>query len=293
MNWSRGKNRLIILFLCINVLLGWANYRKNSSAYVLKESQVEDIKTILEENNIFVDSPIPKKYRPLPKLTVSPFPINSTIREDFVKKILGTLDGVTISVESAKTPNQKPRRIYRKDEEVVSFEGENILYYHEGGLDTGAISVDEAQKLAEDWLSQIDYSPRKMHRQVVEDSDCVYVIYYDKFDGIPVFDSYIKTKITSSGVKEAEIHKVELGQVIGEKQEIYSADQVFFYLLKLIAADEPTHIKDIMLGYALENPKGTHLIAEKALPFYQIILEDGRIYYINAYNSEIREEPQI
>ena len=47
-----------------------------------------------------------------------------------------------------------------------------------------------------------------------------------------------------------------------------------------------------MIGYALENPKGTHLIAEKALPFYQIILEDGRMYYINAYNSEIREEPQ-
>lgn len=293
MNWSRGKNRLIILFLSINILLGWANYRKESTAYVLKETQLEDIKTVLEGNNIFVDSPIPKKYRPLSKLTVSPFQINGAIREDFVKKFLGTLDGVTISIEAAKFPNEKPRRVYRKDQEYVTFEGENILYYNDSQADVGTISIEEAQKTADKWLDQMDYSPRKMHRQVVEESDCIYVIYYDKFDRIPVFDSYIKLKITSSGVQEAEIHKVTLGEAIGEKQEIYSADQVFFYLINLIGKDEPTHIKDIMIGYALENPKGTHLIAEKALPFYQIILEDGRIYYINAYNSEIREESQL
>lgn len=293
MNWSRGKNRLIILFLSINILLGWANYRKDSTAYVLKDTQVEDIKTVLKENNIFVDAPIPKKYKPLPKLTVSPFQMNSTIREDFVNKFLGTLDGVTISIESAKSPKEKPRRIYRKNKEIVSFEGENILYTHEDHIATGNINTNEATKIAEKWLSQMNYSPRKMHRQVVEESGVVYVIYYDKFNGIPIFDSYIKIKVTSLGVEEAEIHKVTLGEVMGEKQEIYSADQVFFYLVKLIAGDEPTHIKDIMMGYALENPKGTHLIAEKALPFYQVILEDGRVYYINAYNSEIREESQI
>ena len=293
MNWSRGKNRLIILFLSINILLGWANYRKESTAYVLKETQLEDIKTVLEGNNIFVDSPIPKKYRPLSKLTVSPFQINGAIREDFVKKFLGTLDGVTISIEAAKSPNEKPRRVYRKDQEYVTFEGENILYYNDSQAGVGSQSIEVAQKTAEKWLDQMDYSPRKMHRQVVEESGCIYVIYYDKFDRIPVFDSYIKLKITSLGVQEAEIHKVTLGEAIGEKQEIYSADQVFFYLINLIGKDEPTHIKDIMIGYALENPKGTHLIAEKALPFYQIILEDGRIYYINAYNSEIREESQL
>ncbi len=292
MNWSRGKSRLIILFLSINILLGWANYRKESTAYVLKETQIEDIKTVLKENKIFVDSPIPKKYKPLPKLTVSPFQISSGTREEFVKSLLETLDGVTISIEAAKSPNEKPRRVYRKGKETVVFEGENILYHHEGNTSDGPLRVEQAQRAAEKWLLKMDYSARKMHRQVVEEPNSVHVIYYDKFDGIPVFDSYVKIKVTASGVSEAEIHKVELGEVIGEKQEIYSADQVFFYLIKLIAKEEPTHIKDIMIGYALENPKGTHLIAEKALPFYQIILEDGRVYYINAYNSEIREEPK-
>lgn len=298
MNWSRGKNRLIILFFSINILLGWANYRKESTAYVLKETQVEDIKLVLEENNIFIDTLIPKQYKPLPKLTVFPFQINSVIREDFVKKLLQTLEGVTVSIEAARLPDEKPRRIYRKDEEVVIFEGENILYRHEGRAEVGemepsSLNIDQALKIAENWLNIMAYSPKKMHRQIVEESDGFHVIYYDKYDGIPVFDSYVKIKIIASGVREVEIHKVELGETTGEKQEIYSADQVFFYLQKLIATEEPTHIQDIMMGYALENPKGTHLIAEKALPFYQLTLADGRIYYINAYTSEIREEPQI
>lgn len=293
MNWNKGINTLIILFLSINILLGWVNYRKDSSAYTLKEAQVEDIKVVLAENNIFAHSPIPKKHRPLPKLAVSPFQLNSAAREDFVKKLLQTLDGVTISIEAAKSPNEKPRRIYRKGEEVVVFEGENVLYYNEANRGQEPASIEQGQKAADKWLSKIDYAPRKMHRQIVEEADGLYVIYYDKFDGIPVFDSYVKIKLTRSGVKEAQIHKVERGEVIGERQEIYSADQVLFSMIKLIGKDKPTHIKNIMIGYALENPKGTHLIAEKALPFYQIILEDGKTYYINAYNSEIRGEPQI
>lgn len=296
MNWSKGKNKLIILFLSINILLGWANYRKDSSAYVLKETQLQDIAIVLEANNIFLDTPMPKRYKPLPKLTVFPFQIDSGVREEYVKRFFGTLEEVKVSIEVAQTPDGKSRRVYRQGDQVVIFEGEKILYRHEGkayalGLDT--LPVDQAETMAKEWLKKLGYTPRKMHMQLVSDSDYLQLNYYDKYQGIPVFDSYIKITMTSSGVKEIEIHKVELGESAGGKKEIYSVDQVFLYLIKLISGDEPTYIEDIMIGYALENPKGTHLIAEKALPFYQIILEDGRIYYINAYNSEIREEPQI
>ena len=290
MDWEKGKNRLIILFFCINLLLGWANYRKEVSAHVLKDSSVQGIKTVLEANNIFLDAQLPKNYKPIQKLTVSPFQMNSGIREDFVKRLLQSLDGVTISVEPAKSPESKPRRIYRRGEEVVVFEGENILYKNEANIASGELDIDKAKKMADRLLTQLDYSPRKMHMQLIQDSNIGYIVYYDMYNDIPIFDSYVKIMVTSSGISEVEIHKVELGEAIGEKQEIYPADQVFFYLMKTLSSDKPTHIKDIMIGYALDNPKGTHLIAEKALPFYQIILDDGRVYYINAYNSEIREE---
>ena len=290
MDWEKGKNRLIILFFCINLLLGWANYRKEVAAHVLKDTRVQDIKTVLEANNIFLDAQMPKSYKPIQKLTVSPFHINSEIRDDFVKKLLQSQDGVTISVEPAKSPESKPRRIYRKGEEIVVFEGENILYKNEANIAGEDFDIEKAKKMADKWLTKLDYSPHKMHMQLIEGSNMGYIVYYDKYNGIPIFDSYVVVKVTSSGVSETEIHKVALGDAIGEKQEIYPADQVFFYLMKTLASDKPTYIKDIIIGYALENPKGTHLIAEKALPFYQIILDDGRVYYINAYNSEIREE---
>ena len=296
MNWTKGKNRLIILFLSINILLGWANYRKSSAAYVLKETQVQDINRVLRENNVFIDTPIPKAYKPLPKLTVSPFQLDGGGREDFVRRLLETLDGVKVSIEAAKSPDEKPRRIYYRGEESVTFEGENILYRHgqkQGVLAGEELGISPAKDMARQWMVKMGYSPRKMHMQVVEDGGDLNIIYYDKYDGIPIFDSYVKISISPLGIQEVQVHKVELGQVTGGKQEIYSVDQVFFYLMTLLSSDEPTHIKDIMLGYALENPKGTHLIAEKALPFYQVILEDGRTYYINAYNSEIRDEPQL
>lgn len=321
MNWSKGKNRLILLFLSINVLLGWANYKKGSDAYLLKESQIYDIRQVMERSHIFIDSEIPREYNPLQKLTVFPYQIDSGARETLVKQLLQTLEGVKISVVAPKVPNEKPKRIYTKNEEVVIFEGETIVYHHRGieqqkaqeeslkdleqdlGLDivTGAaieidtkkpkksLDVNAAKRISEKWLKQMGYSPRDMHIQAVEQEDSLHIVYYDKYEGTPVFDSYVKMTITPLGVSHMEIHKVKLGDITGEKQAIYSADQVFFYLIKEIATGEPIHIKDIMIGYALENPKGTHLMAEKAIPFYQVTLEDGETYYIDAYNNEIKE----
>lgn len=294
MDWTNAKNKLIILFLSINILLGWANYRKVTSAYVLKESQIEDITNVLRQNNIFIDAPMPKKYKPLPKITVFPFQIDSNIREDYVKKFLGTLDDVKVSIKASDGTDSNPQRIYSKDGEDVIFEGEKIYYHNKDILekdgDLDKLSFDEAKKLANKCLIQLGYSPKKMHIQLDSSSDNLRLNYFDKYKGIPVFDSYIGVTITSGGISEVEIHKVELGEVAGDRKEIYPIDQVFFYLIKLISTDEPVYIEDITIGYGLENPKGAHLIAEKALPFYQITLKGGETYHINAYNSEIREE---
>lgn len=328
-NWEKGKNRLIILFLSINLMLGWANYKKVSGAYLLKDAQIHDIRQVMEMNNIFIDSEIPREYKPLQKLTVFPYQINSQARESLVKKLLKTLDGVKISVQAPVVPNDKPRRVYTRDEEVVIFEGETIFYHHLGmeqedppevlledliealeypinqelvtpsaikiqakepekeakkQLDVGA-----AKKISEKWLKQMGYSHKEMHIQATTQEDYLEITYYDKYEGTPVFDSYVKMIVTPLGIKDVEIHKVELGSITGERQPIYSADQVFFYLIQEIAGKGPVHIKEVMLGYALENPKGTHLIAEKAIPYYQVVLEDGKTYYIDAYHNEMRE----
>ena len=132
MNWSKGKYRLIILFLGINIILGWANYKKESSAYLLRDSQIYDIRKVMEENNIFIDAEIPKAYKPLQKLTVFPYQIDSNAREVLVKQLLQTLDGVKISVVAPQIPDERPKRVYTRGEEVITFEGENIIYQHKG-----------------------------------------------------------------------------------------------------------------------------------------------------------------
>jgi len=292
MDWTNAKNKLIILFLGINILLGWANYRKVTSAYVLKESQVQDITNVLEQNNIFIDSPMPKKYKPLPKITVFPFQIDSNTREDYVRKFLGTLDDVKVSIKASDNREGNPQRIYSKGGEEVIFEGERIYYHNKalrGDANLDDLNFDEAKKLANKCLIQLGYSPKKMHLQLGSNSDNLRLNYFDKYKGIPIFDSYIGITISPGGISEVEIHKVELGEAAGGKKEIYPIDQIFFYLIKLISADEPVYIEDITIGYGLENPKGAHLIAEKALPFYQITLKGGETYHINAYSSGIRE----
>lgn len=291
MNWGKAKNKLIILFISINLSLAWVNYRKESGIYTLKESKVNDIIKILQENNIYVDCDIPKGYKPLQKLTVLPYQINSTLRDSVAQKLLDGPEGITVSIETSSEGKHKSKRIYRKKHQAVIFDGENVLYFNESIEDyEGPIQIKQAKKTAEKWLSQIEYNPKEMHVQIIEQQGHVYMIYYDKYDGVPIFDSYVKMHITPLGVKEVKIHKVSLGELIGSKETIYSADQVFFSLMQKIAQSQPIHIKDIVIGYALENPKGTHLIAEEAIPFYQVILESGETYYINAYTNELRDE---
>lgn len=290
MNWNKSKNKLILLFLGINILLGWVNYRKASSSYLLKGAQIQDIRQVMSENNMMVETAIPRRFKPLQKLTVFPYQMNSAEREEIVKRIFGSLDKVKVSLEPAKEPDKKPRRVYTKDYQHITFEGEKVTYHHDE-MGEDVVDISTAKKMAEKWLRQAGYSPGKMHLQVIDEPKDWQIIYYDKYKDMPVFDSYVKLKITPLGIAHAKIHKVELGKSTGEKQAIYPIDQVFFYLMNLIGNQEkPVVIQDIMIGYGLENPKGTHLIAEKAIPFYQIILENGEIYYINAYNNEIRME---
>ena len=180
MNWSKGKNRLIILFLSINILLGWVNYRKALGSYFLKEIQIQDIKKVMLENNIIIESTIPRKYKPLQKLTVFPYQIDSAERETIVKRIFATVEDVKISLQSAKGPDEKPKRIYTKGQESIVFQGEKILYHHDG-MGEGTVDINTAKKMGEKWLKKIGYSPRKMHLQIINEPNDWQLIYYDKY----------------------------------------------------------------------------------------------------------------
>lgn len=291
MNWGKAKRKLIILFIIVNILLFWGNYRKEIGVYTLRESQLNDIRQVLKEHNIYIDVDIPKNYQPIQALKVFPYQLDSSIREKIATQILGGSDGLTVSIQSPKSANEQQKRIYRRADQVVTFDGESILYRDEGILNLkGSIDIKEAKKIADQWIKQMEYDVKNMYIQIIQQADDMYIIYYEQHEGVPVFDSYVKMHITPSGISEAKIRKVEVGELTGPKQNIYSADQVFFNLIKTISQNHPIHIKDIVIGYALENPRGTHLIAEDAIPFYQVILESGEIYYINAYNNDLRDE---
>lgn len=296
MKWDKALTYLIIMFLCVNIGLTMGNYNRSIKAYKLSDERIQNITSVLKDNDIIIKAKLPTNFRPISPLWVLPFEMTPDIRDALVKNLLGPQeDGIIITKETSHMPYEKSARIYTKGNKQLKFRT-NYVHYQDTSIETKQefLTESRAKDVAEDFMQDLNIpkSRKKIKMEYKSESYGASLTYYEVYDKLPMFGSYIHLKMTKDGVFEVSIHKNTVEEKAGNKRAIYPIDKVLFGLRDEINIDGQVVIDSIVLGYAIPSEVEMHILREEAIPMYKINLQGlDEPIFVNAYTNTVEELP--
>lgn len=293
MRWNKALNGLLIIFIVLNVALGWMNYNRFNRFYRISDERIETIKGILAQRQIQVKADLPTLFMPRSSIWIEPMQITTTLRDQLVNRVFGKeREGVTITNETSSEYG-KNALIYRQEEAELAFY-KTFLTYRNGAKqqEEGVLSQKQASKFAKAFVKQLNLEDylKEVKIDYRSESYGMEVTYYEVYRGLPIFDSFVKMKISPQGVFEAEVRCLEVTDKVSLTKPLYPIDQVLFALQKPIEENKAYVIESVELGYRLNYTEGVHILSEEATPMYKITIEGlSDPIFVNAYTNTYEE----
>ncbi|MGL4737402.1 MAG: hypothetical protein ACRCW2_08125 [Cellulosilyticaceae bacterium] len=292
MNWDKTVNILIALFVVVNSCLAGANYQKNVNNYRLSQRRVENVVKVFEEDQNLIACELPRNFRPMGTLWTEPVEIEGASRDALVDKVFGSQrDQVVITQIESPLPYGKMQRVYRTGDRSLTFGGNTIFYKDESiRLGTANISKSDGEKLARAFLRQIglDKKYKNVKSEYRSESYGALITYYEVYEGIPLFDSFVVLQVTPYGVAGFYGQSVNVVKSSSEPRPLYPIDKVLYGLQDETFFEGPVTIENITLGYGMENSEGMHILKEEAIPMYKITCKGlDEPLFVNAYTNMI------
>ena len=277
MDWSKAKNILIIAFIITNLFLIFniqSNLYQNNALSVLKDRNIEDVVSILEEKNIKVEAEIPRILLQMPVLDVE----YETYNEEKVAQRFGQ-EGIISDTNS---------------EEHVEVTKNKIIIYKNNSREIRIKDLNEsrAREEAESFIKDLGYMGQDVeYWNTFSVGEQYEVIFKQKYKGYFLEKSYMRLIITQAGVTEFErmwLKPLHLGE---HKNEIMPATKALLKALNVLGdREQETIITEISLGYLFDPSKISltnweNIKSGRALPAWRMTLEDGETIFIDAYES--------
>ena len=290
MNWDKALNTLIIMFLVMNCLLGAGNYAKNVKAYRVSEENITNIKSILKDKGIVFECEVPRSFKPREALWIEPWEIDSKTRDELVKSVFGENTGdMIISKQESKEPYEQPTLVYNKGAEALSFQLNEVSYINQNiTKEEGAMKKEEALKIADEFVKNFETKGKfkKVKIDYRIESYGALVTYYEVYNKLPIFDSYIRMEVTPKGIASAVIQGANVIGKIGAAKSLIPIDKVLFDIEEHIDERMPLTIENIQLGYSMKNRSGMLFLEEEAIPMYKIDVKGlSESIFVNAYTK--------
>lgn len=297
MDWSKAKNILIIAFIITNIFLFYNVYKNmnENNFFYINDETVEDVKKILEERNIFIETEVPKKVPSLPILKVK---YETYDGDELAKKILGDYQKIDDKYFDADR------------NERIEVSHNNKFFIYERKLMTSninKISLEEAKKFADKFIEDYGFNDGsvKYSDTIVKDNGEYEVIYKQSYNGMFLEDLgdvkdeemltrlEIRVTVNNTGIiKFTKKWIVPDGTKSHAKRVIPSTKALLMAIEDINNVnDNKAIITDISLGYILDVPNFDTLINDEwyemestyASPYWRICLKNKKRIYIQAY----------
>lgn len=294
MRWNKALNYLLAIFIGVNSVLALVNYQRFIAVYSLSEDQIQTIVSILKDKRIEVEAKLPTLFVPRSSIWIEPIEISSSVRDQIVNHLFGEeRAGMTITNESNGMGYGKNALVYSKEEAQLKFYKDR-MYYTNGAAESkeSDLGCRQALKLAKAFVKQLNLTDHFEEVKIDYRSESygMSVTYYEVYKGLPIFDSYVKMKISPSGVFEAEVRCLEVTDKVGLVKPLYPIDQVLFALEESPVSNETYVIESVELGYRLDYSEGMHILSEEAMPMYKITIKGlSEPIFVNAYTNTYEE----
>lgn len=292
MNAKKILSKLIVIFVVLNIVLMAINGMRMINSYTLSRERVKNIKAVLEERGIVLETSLPLIFTPKTKAALNIDSATAELREQMVKELFGeNQKEVAITNLMGTSEQGETIRTYTKGKESIAFERDQIIYTNGEALEgEGMLSVKEAKAKCSAFIAGFKYtrSFKKAYIECVQNEEGMTLTYYPRFEGIPVFSSYIQFEMGPGGIKKAIMHIGTIGALNSDqvKQAIYPIDMVLFGIEDELALQKPITITAITLGYHSVSATSLNLLGEKLVPAYKIQIEGLREpLFVNAYTN--------
>ncbi|MDP4094049.1 MAG: two-component system regulatory protein YycI [Bacillota bacterium] len=276
MDWSKAKNILIAVLVALNVFLLINNNIYSKESKVSSETVENTIKA-LEAKGVTVNCEIPRTETNPGRLTYEDYKLDA---KEIAQKLLGN-----IKLPGQPVYNQK---ITNGDKELT-FENSNLFDYTDTNPKSSLNISDKSkvEQYVKSYLGKIGLpvSEFSLDSYERENKDCINLVYYQKYKGYIVFDSYSKVTVTNKGITALKCsYKKPLDITDKSSKKIVSVCQI---LLKEYMDPGRQNISGINLGfleYNLEN--NTREYYDR--PVWRITTGDGKYSYFSVDGTKLQ-----
>ncbi len=271
MNWAKAKTILIIVFLLLNVFLflTYSSILKSKS-----ETDVKQLTQVLEKHNMNLAQNALKKT-PVKLHSVELLNLagdNKSCAENFLK------DGYTTVNEREFKKGSQTLLINRSEVEYIDSDPQNFSYQD--------ISEERAEKKVSKELTRLGIPEDTLQcvRRFRNSSDHLVLVYNLKYGDFSVFNSAVQVIVCQTGITSIKgvLLAVNETNPLDMQYEILNSQNILLELLSNPELNDqiPQEILEVNLGYYI--PKNDFVMSADAIPAYQIVLGNGKIYYYDA-----------
>ncbi len=295
MEWSKAKNILIMIFLALNLFLGyslWEDIYMNLPSRVVSQREIEEATTSLESVNLELEASLSRQISSMSFLTVS----SLKQQGENLAAVLFDPDQPYIFEQGEEGALQ----VYRQEKnQIYLWENGKIIFTRGDPME----GIDEAQEevleegaavsLAEEYLKNVQLLPVDARlEEVYSLEDSSYLIRYNQvYKNHSLYGGYLVVRITPRGVEQIELYWLDPQGFSGQEINNISAAAALARLAdSLEPFPERTAVEAVNIGYYSEA-----FDAQKwdMVPVWRIRLSNGSTYYINAYNGELEGVEEI
>ncbi len=290
MNLERAKLILIIAFAGLNLFLAyhlfWPDFGRLTRIAVSDE-EVNQLESLLNENNYFLETSLDRSMRTGAFITVS---TSLNYQRSLLLRLLR---------EGAQFSHSDQANFYRKDEITAIIHPTGlirIVYTPPQQIVEDSTTADrrELRNQVEQYLRNEQFMPDGAVFDYLEQNDKGDLIfhYYQVLEEAPVFAGHFKVTLAGDRLKSMDIYWLTpLEREPAREMEVITAPEALTNFIHDVGPSrEPQQITAVKLGYF-----SGEYDAEKweIPPVWRIVLQNGKIYYINAFTGNLEQESVI
>lgn len=277
MDWKLTKNYIILFLTILNIILfGLIFFSKKD--FELNNSQQKSIIKYAKQNNIEINTKLPKKFYPMSSISMKKINHNKEILTEI---FLG-------STENIKKTTKFDTKILEKDNKILFINNDVILFKDFNKIKNFSFEENNIIKIANNIKKSLEKYYGKMNLDYITKIENYYNInFVQNIKGYKNFSNFLNIKIYQDGQKLISFNYFEEIEKLNELKNICSPDEALYTFIQEIITFLPINnlkINKIDLGYYLGNTNENYEYIFK--PYYRIYLENFDIpFYINAYTN--------
>lgn len=281
MDWGKAKNYTIIFLIILNLFLLLCNLWFNKR-YVLTESQIESIKSILSTRGIELDSEIPVEYKPMIQINLE----NCVYDTDYLQKIF--FDGK----DDIKRTSEFEKTILTADDEKVTIFSDYVEFEKEKADFSNGFNEDEVLKFCRGYIDRIGDFYEGFELRCVEKRGTAVVIEYNQlYRGYDIFNNFVIINAEQNGKISIKLKYFPIKNMYGNAVDICSADEALFIFsdkAKEACNSDKINITNVEKGYYFDDFEKDDSVV--SVPYYRIeVAQRDTPFFVNAYNRTLSE----